>query len=364
MSAEHASTGDSYEANVHGLEKLGVVVTRLVDAILTAAGINYHSAQFRVKAAESATRKLLSKPEKYEGYNSLTDLLGVRIITYFEDDVDRVADLLEAEFQVDRDNSEDKRALLESDQFGYLSVHYILSLSIARCHLVEYTEFSGVQFEVQIRTVLQHAWAEIEHDLGYKIDTSLPRELRRGFSKLASVLEVADGEFRALRDRISAYEADVEEKIVSAPRTVPLNQTSIAELLDSNDDVRSLEVAVVETLGFNEARRLSKNYLTRQANYLETAGVRNVEALLEYVDRHRSNIIAFAKTWIENRPPGHPVMRKHDTPPRGISMFYVVLYALSNLSKRERVKILEEMDLPMAIERFAYIEEKRDGSTT
>jgi hypothetical protein len=61
--------------------------------------------------------------------------------------------------------------------------------------LVEYSTHTGVQFEVQIRSTLQHAWAEIEHDRGYKSEVEVARAVRRRFSRLAGLLELADYEF-------------------------------------------------------------------------------------------------------------------------------------------------------------------------
>ena len=105
----------------------------------------------------------------------------MRIITYFAEEVDAVAQLIEREFTIDRKNSIDKRMALDPDQFGYLSVHYIVSLAANRSQLPEYAALSGLSAEIQIRSILQHAWAEIEHDLGYKSQTAVPRDVVRQF---------------------------------------------------------------------------------------------------------------------------------------------------------------------------------------
>ena len=98
----------------------------------------------------------------------MTDITGVRVITYFADQVDEIAKVMEGEFNIDIKNSIDKRDILDPDRFGYLSLHYVIvSLSSARCALAEYRSFSELKAEVQVRSILQHAWAEIEHDLGY-----------------------------------------------------------------------------------------------------------------------------------------------------------------------------------------------------
>ena len=76
---------------------------------------------------------------------------------------------------------------MEQARIGYASVHYIASLKGSRTSSPEYSRFQNIKFEVQIRSILQHTWAEIEHDLQYKSQESLPRELRRKFARLAGL---------------------------------------------------------------------------------------------------------------------------------------------------------------------------------
>src|SRR5690349_10415200 len=118
------ATVSTYEATVEGLDALGNLAVNLLKSLLSSNSIRYHTIDHRVKKKESALEKLRNKSDRYFGYSSLMDLLGIRIITYFEDEVDAVAALIEKEFFVDSENSIDKRENLGSDRFGYLSVHY------------------------------------------------------------------------------------------------------------------------------------------------------------------------------------------------------------------------------------------------
>lgn len=105
---------------------------------------------------------------------------------------------MEREFNVLEYN--DKSDELEADErFGYRSVHYLAKLRDSRAQLLEYKRFAGLVVEIQARTILQHAWAEIEHDVQYKARTALPAEVRRRFMSLAGMLEVADREFEAIQ---------------------------------------------------------------------------------------------------------------------------------------------------------------------
>jgi len=160
---------------------------RLIKELIGAENARVHSVTTRVKSVESLEDKLVREPGKYDCLERITDICGARIITYFEDDVDSVASVIEREFLIDRANSTDKRAALDVDRFGYASVHYVVHLDQRREILSEYARFAGMSFEVQIRSILQHAWAEIEHDLQYKSKESIPRELRRRFARLCQV---------------------------------------------------------------------------------------------------------------------------------------------------------------------------------
>ncbi|EGW37927.1 RelA/SpoT domain-containing protein [Desulfosporosinus sp. OT] len=144
------------------------VTENLLKGILQLKGINVHSITSRVKSRESLKRKANREDDKYTKLEDITDLAGIRIITYFADQVDLIASFVEEEFEVDRSNSVDKRELIDPEKFGYLSLHYVVKLPPFRLQLIEYQRFKDCKLEIQIRSILQHTWAEIEHDLGYK----------------------------------------------------------------------------------------------------------------------------------------------------------------------------------------------------
>lgn len=154
----------------------------LTAELLRAGDIQVHSVASRLKDRVMLERKLTAEPGKYRELGEITDIIGVRIVTYFSEDVDRVSKVIEREFDVDWTTSIDKRATLDPDRFGYLSLHYIVTLGAARAVFRENQRFAGLKAEIQIRSILQHAWAEIEHDLGYKTELAVPRDIRRRFT--------------------------------------------------------------------------------------------------------------------------------------------------------------------------------------
>jgi len=67
--------------------------------------------------------------------------------------------------------------------------------------------------EIQVRTVLQHAWAEIEHDIQYKSTITIPTEIRRRFVALAGMLEIADREFQGIQDSDLEFREEARKSV-------------------------------------------------------------------------------------------------------------------------------------------------------
>lgn len=193
---------DEYRSALPVFVKMqGEVMQRLHEA-LAKNGIIVTAIDSRIKTEESLAGKLALKGAKYATLSDITDILGARIITFYTDDVDRIAAIAEQLFEVDWTNSVDKRKLHELDSFGYSSLHYI-------CRLPGY-EYS---FELQLRTTLQHAWAAINHDIGYKTGVEIPHEYLRRINRLAGILELADDEFSRIRTEITDYRRRVQQLV-------------------------------------------------------------------------------------------------------------------------------------------------------
>lgn len=175
--------------------------------VLHEQGIELNAIEYRLKTEASLKGKLERKGEKYRTLSDITDLVALRVITFYTDDVDKVAAIVKSLFVVDWDRSVDKRKLHQLNSFGYNSLHYV-------CHLKE-GPFSGIPFELQMRTALQHVWSAIEHDIGYKGTVKLPPEYRRQFSRLAGMLELADDEFSRLRTTMTDYRRHVQALVKS-----------------------------------------------------------------------------------------------------------------------------------------------------
>jgi hypothetical protein len=129
----------------------------------------------------------------------IQDLCGARVITFLPNTVAEVDKVIKEEFVV-FERTDKAESLREEERFGYQSVHYIVRLRENRASLPEYRRFKDNVAEIQVRTILQHAWAEIEHDIQYKSVETIPSSVRRRFMSLAGILEMADREFQGIQD--------------------------------------------------------------------------------------------------------------------------------------------------------------------
>jgi ppGpp synthetase/RelA/SpoT-type nucleotidyltranferase len=212
---------EEYRRDLSHFKEAEVRVTDKIRTFLSNAGLVVATVESRIKSEESLAGKLELKGHKYSSLSDITDILGVRVITFYIDDVDKVASAMERLFEVDWENSVDKRKLHQIDSFGYLSLHYV-------CRIPD----SPFRFEVQIRTILQHAWANMNHDTGYKSGVEVPREYLRNLNRLAGMLEMVDEQFSRIRMELTDYRRRVQMLVASGNlQDVPLDGDSFRSYL-------------------------------------------------------------------------------------------------------------------------------------
>ena len=213
---------DEYRRDLPLFQEAAGTVMSQIKSTLADAGVIVAAVESRVKAYDSLYGKLELKGHKYRSLADITDILGLRVITFYIDDVDKVASAIERLYEVDWENSVDKRKLLEIDTFGYLSLHYI-------CFL----KGTPYRFEVQMRTVLQHAWANMNHDTGYKSGVEVPKEYLRNLNRLAGMLELADEQFSKIRMELTDYRRRVKALVASGNLDeVPLDGDTFRDYLE------------------------------------------------------------------------------------------------------------------------------------
>lgn len=238
---------EEYEQQQKQYNELEKYVTDILRRAVDNADIEVMAIESRVKKPSSLQKKIELKGDKYNSLSDITDILGTRIICFFSDDVDKIAALIQNIFEVDAENSVDKRAALNPDSFGYLSIHYIVSLPEGKGHQKHLT---GLKFEIQVRSILQHTWAVINHDLGYKTEYGVPKSITRDFSRVAGLLEIADDQFVAIRNNINNYSRDIKNKISeNRADDVLIDIVSLREYIRLNDNMNSFINEIADVHG-------------------------------------------------------------------------------------------------------------------
>ena len=229
---------EDYRKQREHFVKLGDVVHTMLSDIAKELGLTILAVEHRVKEEKSLAGKLERKGDGYNTFEDITDILGCRVICFLSDEVDKIGKKVEEKFVIDWENSSNKKDLLKENAFGYLSLHYICSLPFGDKWP---DEICGKKFEVQIRTILQHAWSAIHHDIGYKSDFGVPREINRQFARLAGLLELADDEFVRARDNMVGYTEDIRKRIITDDADdVVINMISLNEYVLHNKTMQKL----------------------------------------------------------------------------------------------------------------------------
>ncbi|MBR6320521.1 MAG: RelA/SpoT domain-containing protein [Prevotella sp.] len=196
---------EQYRERRAAYEQLAQLADEALRKALDAQHVRVTTMEHRLKAEDSLAGKLELKGAKYHTLDDVTDILGMRVVTFYSADVDKVAAIVNETFEVDWSKSVDKRKLHRLDSFGYNSLHYICRLPKNIVDQPDMPILNTLPFEIQMRTALQHVWSTLDHDTGYKSDVKIPHEYQRQFNRLAGMLELIDEEFSRLRNTLTDY---------------------------------------------------------------------------------------------------------------------------------------------------------------
>lgn len=236
LAREYAAQREEYKA-------FSLSVRDLLDRLLQDAGLSIVGIEHRTKSLGSFREKV-ERPEKAQKYLScseVTDLSGIRVITYLQEEHNQVCEIVRENFIIDLENSANREDLLEPDQFGYRSTHFVISYSDDRLKLAEFKRFAGKKAEVQVRTVLQHAWAAIDWKLRYKVDIGVPKDIRRRLYRISALLEAADDDFSLVSKSVLDLRASYEEQIQKGNLSIEVNQESLELFLMTSLVVQRLK---------------------------------------------------------------------------------------------------------------------------
>jgi ppGpp synthetase/RelA/SpoT-type nucleotidyltranferase len=221
-----------YAARLPLFQKATTKIVEDLKHFLNGQNIHFLTVDGRVKSLESFVEKVERK--KYsDPFIQNEDFCGIRIITYYPKDISKVEEIVDGEFDVQE--TIDKERDLNVNEFGYRSEHKIVKLRPSWLSAPTYRGLGEIKLEIQIRTILMHAWAELEHQLVYKKKDQIPRDLERSLFRVCAKLEEADNQFQDLKEGIENYRDAIKLSLAakgSVETEVTLNYDSLTALLD------------------------------------------------------------------------------------------------------------------------------------
>jgi putative GTP pyrophosphokinase len=193
-------------------------------------GLQIAKIEGRVKDRDECIRKFSGKyrnalEEQNQPFviqDHITDLLGIRIVCLYEDEIWQIADLVRASFGVIEITDKIAKVEQTDDFFGYKGLHMDLAFSTADVAMAGDTVLPVRQFELQVRTIIQDSWSVLDHKIKYK--KSIPGPLKRRINVLSALFELADREFRQIRDETEAglQSAPDETALPDSPLALPV----------------------------------------------------------------------------------------------------------------------------------------------
>ena len=245
--------------------KIGNCVTKVIKNHISEYEI-LPEISFRTKELLSIVKKIKKKQcEGAYSYENLKDKLGIRIICTFESELDIVDKLLRDYFVIEK--AEYKKANLDFNKLDYQSNHYDVKIKSELAEFKSIKNYSDYVFEIQVRTLNQHAWANAAHKLSYKQDSDLPSDIKRKLYRLLSLYELSDQEIEAInnhlinenKDNINGILHKVEGKIYKYAKVDFDRETTLyilskfTEFL-SSDNIHKIQTEIESFININDKK--------------------------------------------------------------------------------------------------------------
>ncbi|MBI3040211.1 MAG: RelA/SpoT domain-containing protein [Chloroflexi bacterium] len=214
-----------YKENEQIYGKLADEVASIIKKYLQQNNIKVYDV---IKRAKSVKR-FGEKAQNYsDPINEIKDVAGIRVITYLDNDRKNVVEAIKILFTIDPENSKDYSEELGIDRIGYRGMNYVASFGKERSELPDNEQFAGRSFEIQIMSIIQHAWSELEHP-SYEFKGQLPLLLERKYKLLAAILEFADSEFVTLSEKLDEYRKEIDGKLDRNELGIEIDPASLTE---------------------------------------------------------------------------------------------------------------------------------------
>ncbi len=242
-----------YQSSYLTFKELEEELKSLFAKLLTLNNISFLQIESRIKSLPSFLDKvyrLISADKNIEYI--FHDIVGIRLITYYSEDVDKITELIESFFKIHSKNSEYETHKRAPNQFGYSSIHYKISLSPETSRYPTLAKFKDIVFEVQVRTVAQHTWATIDHKIRYKTADEIPHDIQRQIFQLSALFELADRQFLDIKKKLEQQSRADLERYKQGDSTVKINALTLEWFFKTNQDIIRSIVDDAKRIGFKE----------------------------------------------------------------------------------------------------------------
>lgn len=230
--------------------------------------------QHRIKTWKSVSEKLETAQFRINKIEDLQDLVGIRILLNFLQDVPRMAEMIRNNFATIKEYHTQER--LKNDQFGYSSLHMIIKLPSAWLALPTLGALGELQAEIQIRTLAQHIWASASHVLQYKQKENVPASIIRSISRVSALLETVDLEFERVLNEREKYRQNVEISDINENLNVDLIAKILSEVLPDEN-------------------RTDKEDYSSLASDFDRFGIKRASDLRSLLEAHLSKVLEYER---------------------------------------------------------------------
>ena len=285
---------EEFDRRKGALEALCIKTKGLIEDCLKHAGLRCQSVQARVKKGKKLQQKYLDK--NYRSLDDITDQAGVRVITYYDDEVDRAADAIKREFTIIPEKSIDKRET-DPDKFGYYALNLVCMHKEHRKTDVQWKEFADLVFEIQVTSVLRHAWSEMEHPW-YDLKESYPPHIKRRYYRVAALLEIAEAEFLDLRKLRADHRHSVDVQVEAAVPGVAVDAISLRAFIVSDPLAGRIAQSIAAVYGIPTIEPPPKG-LEQAASLAAAAGLTTLQKLRDSLKKHEADVLEYFRRAVQ-----------------------------------------------------------------
>jgi putative GTP pyrophosphokinase len=306
------------------LVDLSNATERLIRTILEEEKMPFQLVQARVKKRDKLRAKYCKSDKDYRSLDEVPDVVGLRIITYHSDKIDQIAGIIGQEF-AQCGPLEDKR-LGKLDSFGYSAIHMDCMHLPKRAESTEYRRFANARFEIQITTILGHAWAEMHHPWYDELNS--PTEELRRFHRLAAVLELAEQEFLEIRKKKDDRERIASVRVAAKTPGTPVTSESLNALIEQNELVSELDERSAKIFGIESSTKAEASVLNAMAAFVNGVGIDTIQGL---EDELKARGDAVAEFLLKRRGGQRQELKPGSTSPKGICILQLANFLASLL---------------------------------